>query len=205
MAQYDSIWEGTKKRFIQSVKKVLVSMRKTSSFFPRKLVIIQKLNVMEWIKLTIQKNKRLKIEYPRMYYRYESLLDVQTKFDTGHVMSGFTMRDREDWVFITFGGGGTKMNIVGISLIHYRMNNSNVGFVYGKYYMDEDDTLFDELRNDVERVILDYCLLLPCKEENKTFEHNYAIIFHDWEMANNIGQNNYQLCARNYSILIHKY
>ena len=94
---------------------------------------------------------------------------MRTKLDNGRVISCFTMKAKEDWVFIAFRDRGSNINIVGISLIHYGMNNSNVGFVYGKYYMDEDDTLFDELRNDVERVILDYCLLLPWKEENKIF------------------------------------
>ncbi|KAL7524808.1 hypothetical protein ACHAWF_002243 [Thalassiosira exigua] len=40
-------WEGTRERYIQSVKKVLSSMRKTSSYFERKIVIMQKLTVLE--------------------------------------------------------------------------------------------------------------------------------------------------------------
>ena len=111
------------------------------------------------------------------------------------------MKAKEDWIFIVFENRGSKMNIVGISLTHYETNNTNVGFVYGKCYMDDDDTLFDELRYDVESVILDYCLLLPWKDENKIFEHHYAIIFHDWDMANNIGQKQLPtLCKKLFNI-----
>ena len=72
---------------------------------------------MAWIKLTIRKKKRLKIQYPRMYYRYESLQEVRTKFDNGHIISCFTMKAKEDWVFIAFGDRGSKMNIVGFYML----------------------------------------------------------------------------------------
>ena len=111
------------------------------------------------------------------------------------------MKAKEDWVFIAFGDRGSKMNIVGISLAHYETHNTNVGFVYGKCYMDDDDTLFDELKDDVESVILDYCLLLPWKDENEIFEHNYAIIFRDWVMTNTIGKKQLPtLCKKLFNI-----
>ena len=50
-------WEGTRERFIQTVKKVLVSMRRSASYFSKKLTIVQKLNVLSWIRMSIRRKK----------------------------------------------------------------------------------------------------------------------------------------------------
>ena len=51
-------WEGTQERFTQTVNKVLVSMRKSTSYFVRKMIIMQKLGTMEWLKKKIEKDNR---------------------------------------------------------------------------------------------------------------------------------------------------
>ena len=50
-------WEGTRECYIQTVKKVLVSMRKTTSYFVRKMIIMQKLTTIAWLKETLRKTR----------------------------------------------------------------------------------------------------------------------------------------------------
>ena len=120
-------WEGTRERFIQSVKKVLISMRKTDSYFARKMIIMQKLNVMEWLKEALKKNndQELQRDYERMYYRYESFSVVKSKFERGVIMSGFVLPNRDDWIFIAFGERGAKMRFIGISLAQFDQAERN--------------------------------------------------------------------------------
>ena len=66
-------WEGTSERFIQQVKKVLVSMRKTTQYFSGKLSKMYRNNVMEWLdnELATAMNSQSKTNTkskPRMYY-----------------------------------------------------------------------------------------------------------------------------------------
>ena len=55
-------WEGSNERFIQTVKTVLISMRKNASYFKKKLALIQKLNVLKWIGKNIRKRRKTIID-----------------------------------------------------------------------------------------------------------------------------------------------
>ena len=46
-------WDGTRERYIQSVKKILKSMQQSSSYFVKKMILIQKLSVVQWMKSKI--------------------------------------------------------------------------------------------------------------------------------------------------------
>ena len=65
-------WEGTRERYIQTVKTVLVSMRKTTSYFVRKMEAMQKLTTMAWLKGQIGRRKgaRHSRYIGRNYFRY---------------------------------------------------------------------------------------------------------------------------------------
>ena len=49
-------WEGTHERFIQTVKVVLVSLWKITSYLEKKLVLIQTLNVLKWLNKELKNN-----------------------------------------------------------------------------------------------------------------------------------------------------
>ena len=51
-------WEGTNERYIQTVKKALVSMRKNVSYFERKMEFMQKLTTMDWIAERVRRTKK---------------------------------------------------------------------------------------------------------------------------------------------------
>ena len=86
-------WEGTRERFIQTVKKVLVSMRKSTSYFVRKMIIMQKLGTMEWLKEKLRKTTgKAKSDYSNMYFRYENIHKIKHKFNNGGILSGLTTK-----------------------------------------------------------------------------------------------------------------
>ena len=62
------------------MKKGMVSMRKTTPYFERKMVVLQKLTCMDWIADQLRGGGRKSRKvYKRMYYRYENLDEVNEK------------------------------------------------------------------------------------------------------------------------------
>ena len=70
-------------------------MRKSISYFVRKLEVMQKITTMWWISDRLrQQSKGPKKEYPRLYYRYESIEEIEEKIIDKQVLSGLTtMKD----------------------------------------------------------------------------------------------------------------
>ena len=91
-------------------------MRKTTSYFVRKMEIMQKLTTIEWIGERLRgKRKEISNEYQRMYFRYETLGEVEEKFSQGQVLSGLTTMKNdyeylEDHIWIVFGGKKSKLS-----------------------------------------------------------------------------------------------
>jgi len=176
-------WEGTRERFIQSVKRVLVSMRKTQLYFSRKLTVIQKLYVMEWLKLRAGDGTQSNQEnYVRSYYRYESLTEIEQLFNSGKIISGFTLKKRCDHIFVAFGVKGEKMSIVGVSLDDFTTSEIFCGFTYGKLRLCSDRVPNPMSRKGLERKMSGYCLLLPLRKKNLDFKRKYAIVYSDWDV-----------------------
>ena len=61
---------------------VLVSMWKTTSYFVRKIEVMQKLTTMAWLKGQIGRRKgaRPSCYIARNYFRYETIEEVEEKF-----------------------------------------------------------------------------------------------------------------------------
>ena len=181
-------WEGTRERFIQTVKKVLVSMRKTTSYFSKKLILIQKLNLMEWKKRSLRKARyENRKEYTRMYYRYDSLEIVANKLEKGGIISGFTLHGRPDWVYVAFGPDGNTLSMAPISLVHFGNSKRECGFIYGKCVLDSQKIIESMDRDEVESLMENYCLLLPHVSIDQNFEQHFAMVYHDWDIGNEFG------------------
>jgi hypothetical protein len=189
-------WEGTRERFIQTVKKVLVSMRKTTPYFERKMVVLQKLTFMEWIAGQLRKgDKEKKKEYKRMYYRYESIHEIREKVAKGEVLSGVTTRNGDDYVkrhfWIVFGSQNSTVSIVPLSKKgDYSEGKKFIGLAYHEYELCENDIWSDVSIRELEANTAHYCLLLPFKEIKKRFENKYAVIFSDWDNIDIFGEKN---------------
>ena len=79
--------------YIQTMTKVLVIMRKTTSYFVRKMIIMQKRSTIAWLKETLRKTKgRRKTYYTCVYFRYESLQEIRKKLKKGGILSGLAIR-----------------------------------------------------------------------------------------------------------------
>ena len=72
-------------------------MRKTTSYFVRKMELMQELTTMEWIVERIRRrNKGNKRDNPCKYFRYESMEEIEEKLREGQVLSGLTtMKDEK--------------------------------------------------------------------------------------------------------------
>ena len=72
--------DGTRERYIQSVKKILKSMRQSLSYFVKKVIMIQKLSVVQWMNNQMpgwnEYKKGSGEVYNQMYFRYNSYDEV---------------------------------------------------------------------------------------------------------------------------------
>ena len=70
-----------------------------------------------------------------MYFRYESMEDIEAKLRDGQVLSGLiTMKDDtyflEDHLWLVFGKNGSKVSIVPLRQIYDGKSNTFIGFSY---------------------------------------------------------------------------
>ena len=196
-------WEGTRERFIQTVKKVLVSMRKTTSYFVRKMELMQKLTTMSWMADRIRrKNKGQKKEYPRLYFRYESMVEIEEKLREGQVLSGLTtMKDEhnhlEDHIWLVFGKQGSKVSIVPLRRNDDGETETLIGFSYHPYELEKDTVIENMTTEDLKRNTSDYCVMLPfVREKDDHFSNQYAVVFDDWDVIDAHGEKNLPILCR---------
>ena len=190
-------WEGTRERFIQTVKKVLVSMRNSNSYFVRKLEVMQKITTMWWISDRLRKqSKGPKKEYPRLYYRYESMEEIEEKILEGQVLSGLTtMKDEnthlEDHIWLVFGKQGSKVSIVPFQLNYDEDTETLIGLSYHTYEFQNEAVIHDMATEDLGINTSDYCVMLPFVQGNKeNFKKQYAVVFDDWDVIDGYGEKN---------------
>ena len=71
-------------------------MRKSTSYFVRKMEVMQKLTTMAWVKENIGRKKGARnTHYARNYFRYESNDEIMEKFTNGGILSGLIIKDNE--------------------------------------------------------------------------------------------------------------
>ena len=200
-------WEGSRERYIQHVKKVLVSMRKTTSYFQRKLVFMQKMDTLEWLKENLNR-KQGRVDYRRMYFRYESLEEIKSKFDNGEVLSGLTVIMGTDGVcldshyWIAYGKQGQNCSIVPVIVANNQDDQCKTvcGLTYHKHVLEENATIHGLNTQELRKRTSDYCLLLPHRENLESeFQHLHGVIFSDWDVIDANGNKNLPiLCSREF-------
>ena len=200
-------WDGTRERYIQSVKKILKNLRKSPSYFTRKLEMMQKLTVVSWLRVTLpdldEDDDEMIRNYDesRMYFRYQSYKEIFQLFARKQIISGFTIKGRKQMVFVSFGkrGRGVKdLNVIRICLAHFtKKKEETIGLTYGDCTMDPEDKVFSKFtRENMEKRMENYCVILPFPVE--TVEEGIdsqdakrtqkcAIVFDDWDVVNSMG------------------
>ena len=180
-------WEGTSERYIQQLKKHLVSMGKTTEYFMGTLTLMHKSVTMDWIKRNfVESEAKNKRDHRRMYYQYKSLDDITIKMRTGEVISGFMIKGSNK-ICVAYGKNrrGGKMNVIGIQRVNKGRGHKVLGLAYVKCLLDpenmafRDQGIYDFIENyGVEH----YCLLLPFIDEGN-FEGNMAVVYDDWDVG----------------------
>ena len=203
-------WEGTRERFIQTIKKVLVSMRKTPAYFVRKMIYLQKLTTMQWLSETIKREKMAgrtsRSDRRRMYFRYESIEEVMEKVNEGQIISGLTLKLNEvhlsQHYWVVIGKKGSRMRIV--PLVHDGGDKIRLcGLAYHKLrVMDHGSYSISDLTyDDIKDLARNYCLLLPFRPSvEEDFGRRFSVVFDDWHVVDWDGVKNLPtLCPHEFS------
>ena len=183
-------WEGTSERFIQKLKKVLTSMRKTTTYFRGKLGIMYKMNVMEWLseefdKADSNRDQDSEKRVPRMYYQYKTLEEIERKIMLGEVLSGFTFHGNSEKIVIAYGGQRRSglMNCIGITRLNKGTCRKCVGLAFVKCKLDEETNILSNVSvSAIENRIEHHLLMLPLIDHGD-FDEEYAIVFDDWDVS----------------------
>ena len=91
-------WEGTSERFIQTLKRELTAMRRTSQYCGKKMTKLFKRNVLEWKHESLFANdhlNRVVTRKDRMYYQYGDWSETQSLCVNGQVILAFLCRGEE--------------------------------------------------------------------------------------------------------------
>ena len=180
-------WEGTSERFIQQLKKVLVSMRKTTQYFSGKLSKMYKTNVMDWLKDRLSGAPVVtERRSARMYFQYESLEEIERKIRLGDVISGFTLKSDPSKLIVAYGPDRRSgiMNCVEVQRLNRGDARKCVGLAFTKVELknNEADMMIDCDVDCVESCMDHYFLMLPLIDRGN-FSQEFALVFEDWDTA----------------------
>jgi len=185
-------WEGTSERFIQKLKKVLTSMRRTTQYFEGKLKLLHKTYTMEWYdgQLRQEANREAGTETTfrknRNYFQYTSKHDIDRKMMLGEVLSAFTFFGNTNKLFVAFGEKRRRglMDIIGITRLDDGITTKCLGLPYMKCSFDNDTDILVEMDvEEIESQIQHHCLLLPLIDDGN-FIQEFAIVYDDWDISN---------------------
>ena len=91
-------------------------------------------NVMEWIGWQLFRGTKdeSKQRTLRMYYQYQSVDEIVQRFESGSVLSGFTMKEYSNKIMIAYGNkqGSGMMNAIGIHSIGQGEGKKCLGLPY---------------------------------------------------------------------------
>ena len=101
-------------------------------------------------------------QYNHNYHKYETIDDVEHNIEHGSILSAFTLEDHGNQFFVMFGDGGSKCNVLGISVLTEENGRCECGLKYMKCEIDDREKIVKNL--DVEGIesnMVRYCLMLP--------------------------------------------
>ena len=172
-------WEGSRERFIQVVKAILVSMQRSVSYFVEKMTLIQKLNLFEWIKQDFRDSLSVERDI-KCFHQYDSVQDVEKLFADGMPVSAFTLKCGEKQeIYVRVG----KRNEYKMRPIRFHSTSQSPNMC-GLHYLNCELLSNDELETTKADFLYQvelYCVLLPYIKKHQTFSCQYAIVFDDWD------------------------
>ena len=194
-------WEGTSERFIQTLKKELVSMRRTPEYFGKKMCNLFQKNVLEWENERLFKGdplNKIVTRKNRMYYHYKTRAEVESRFSEGQVISAVMCVEPGTNVILIAYGSQRRSGNVSTVRVRRRQRGSNVsamGMLYLMFEMEDSDS--EDERWDVrelEEATKAHCLLLPHVLPNDDFAKQFAVVYDDWDVEGLDGKRNMRPC-----------
>ena len=180
-------WEGTSERFIQHIKKYLVSMTRTPKYFQTKMRLVYRTNSFEWIREQLCgdsiRDEKFD-ERPRNYYQYDSLETVEQKLKNGDVLCGFCIKKTKGRVYIAYGSERRSGRVSAIAFDRKGKNNGekNNGNGIPPLRLELQKKREDAELHVMESLMTSYCIMLPMIMEDK-FKSKYTFVYSDWDIG----------------------
>lgn len=179
-------YEAVCERYIQVVKPHLVkNMRRTPSYFQKKLVLLHKLVFMKWLSRQFEPNHNQadndNQNHYKGYYRYQSIDLVKSDFDGCCPISCFKLDIGPQQLFWIAYGRPKEPTIIPL-VASVCSAESRCGFYYFQFSL-LDDKCAEQSKVELDQHISSHCLLFPLvRSGNVTFDHKFTAVFDDWDV-----------------------
>lgn len=177
-------YEGICERYIQVFKPYLTkNMRRTSTYFQQKLILLHKMVFMKWLSRSFGNNEEEDTTkyQSKLYNRYQSLDMVMQDFDNGFPISCFKLdKGPQQLVWVAFGKpqGGRMIP----AIVSGSSAESCCGFYYYHFSLLEDKCA-KWIKTDLQKHISCHGIMFPfVRPGNEPFDHKFTLIFCDWDV-----------------------
>jgi hypothetical protein len=184
-----NIREGRNERQIDRPKEVLVSMRKDQTYRETKMLLLQKLTGIAWVKKAFETDDNSSDrEWFRGQFRYESLEVIIERFNDGRPISCFQSKHSEKLFYVAFfAGNHAEMSYLTIESHTSEMYVQECGVQFCKFKIVQERST-DKIavktasKNEVMDMMDYYALMLPYNKKGITFQRQFTLIYSDWEV-----------------------
>ena len=174
-------WEGSKERYIQRVKPILVNNRSSGTFLLTKMKWIHSLSTFEAINNNICGivTRDTNVTSYNGYNIYKDREALLYKLDRYDVISGIVISQNQPKIYILV---HRKGQIIALELLcldnglRYKMN-----LPFWQISLSSHPTYVFDNRREIEPSIMDNVILLPCDITKTCIENGYIIITANWK------------------------
>lgn len=175
-------------RQISQPKKVLINMRRTCSFLKTKLLLLCKLNGLDWLREVYDSDLEKDRVWQKNYHLYPNQATVLKKFLAGKdPICCFFTSDEQCVARIVY-----RCDKVGIvHMISFRpivgsLSKEECGLHFCEFESVKDcagDIIVrEEKRSELEKSICAYAIMLPLKRPDVPFLKQYSLAYWDWDV-----------------------
>ena len=179
-------WEGSRERFIQEVKRVLLSLRKTQTYLSKKLILLHKMTAFNWMinQFDIPDDTHYK---PRLFYVYKSKNSILEKFRSGDCISGFHLEEYPQQVNVAYADGRFNIHFMAFTFSFGVSRVSLCGMFYCKF-SEIDMPPIRTTKKEVFDITDIGALMVPYSDPKTDFNNQYSIVYSDWDVLRSNGQ-----------------
>lgn len=183
--------EGNMEHQIQQPKKVLQSMRRTMSFYMTKLTLLCRLWNLSWIERSYSDTDEDIRDWFKGHHVYETSNMVIEKFKAGdEPISCFCLKDDTNMVHVAFyPGDRDQIGYISFTYNIDQMFVEEIGIHFCKFQCLSNIVVANKV--ETKRNMDRHALMLPYRLDSARFDHQYTLVYSDWEvMVNDNGSKN---------------